>query len=268
MALNWAEFKFLPLEGILMIKKISLLFCALFISSSSALALDQAEFSKMMTKYLEDEKNLETVSGALQKHFQNQRVKQQQKAQQDQAKAMESQFDNPVSIPVDGSPFKGPEDAKVTVVEFSDFECPYCSRGKAVMEQVLKAYPKDVKVVFKHLPLDFHKNAKPAARATMAAHEQGKFWEMHDKLFENQRNLTEPFFMKTAKDLGLDIEKFKTDFKSGKYDKQIDSDVAIANKNGIRGTPGFFVNGVAVKGARPFEHFKMIIDRWLEKKKG
>ncbi len=251
-----------------MIKKISLLVGALVLFSTPALALDQAEFNKLMGAYLKDEKNLDTVSGALQKHFQNQRVKQQQKAQQDQAKAMEKEFDNPVEIPLEGSPFKGPENAKVTVVEFSDFECPYCSRGKDVMEQVLKAYPKDVKVVFKHLPLAFHKNAKPAARATMAAHEQGKFWEMHDKLFQNQKNLKEPFFIKTAKDIGLDVEKFKTDYKSGKYDKQIDSDMAIAAKNGIRGTPGFFVNGVSVKGARPFEHFKMIIDRWLEKNKG
>ncbi len=235
--------------------------------SNTAIALDQAEFNKLMGTYLQDEANLKTVSDALQKHFANQRQQQQMAAQKKAEADMENQFKNPVVVPVEGSPFKGPKDAKVTVVEYSDFECPYCSRGKDTMEQVLKAYPKDVKVVFKHLPLGFHRNAKPAARASMAAHEQGKFWEMHDALFSNQKGLGDDFYFATAKEIGLDVEKFKKDYASGKYDKQIEADSSFANKNGINGTPGFFVNGVKVTGARPFPDFKKIIDRWLAKGK-
>ena len=245
---------------------LGLIFALLAVGNSAA-ALDQTEFNKLMGTYLQDEANLKTVSDALQKHFASQRQQQQMAAQKKAEADMEKQFESPVIVPTEGSPFKGPKDAKVTVVEYSDFECPYCSRGKDTMEQVLKAYPKDVKVVFKHLPLGFHRNAMPAARASMAAHEQGKFWEMHDALFTNQKGLGDDFYFATAKEIGLDIDKFKKDYASGKYDKQIKADAAFANSNGISGTPGFFVNGVKVTGARPFPDFKKIIDRWLAKGK-
>ena len=232
--------------------------------ASPAFSLDQAEFNKMMGAYLADDKNMDSFMESVKKHAMAQQQKMRADAAQAEEKQLEEQFKNPVKIDITGSPSKGPKDAKVTVVEFSDFECPYCSRGKDVMEEILKAYPKDVKVVFKHLPLSFHKNAKPASIAAMAAGEQGKFWEMHDILFQNQKSLSDELYMKSAKDLGLDMDKFKKDYASGNYDKLIESDMAIASKNGIRGTPGFFVNGVAVKGARPFPYFKQLIDRWLK----
>lgn len=231
--------------------------------SSPALALDQEAFNKLMDGYLSQDANLEKVGGALEKHFQSKRLRAQQDAQKKELEKLEDQFKNPVKIDVSGSPFKGPEDAKVTVVEFSDFQCPYCSRGMETMYQLADAYPKDVKVVFKHLPLGFHKQAKPAARASMAAHEQGKFWEMHDALFKNQKSLSDAKYVELAKSIGLDVDKFKADYASGKYDAQIDKDVKIANENGIRGTPGFFVNGVQVRGARPLPYFKTLVDRWL-----
>ena len=110
----------------------------------------------------------------------------------------------------------------------------------------------------------FHKQAKPAAAAALAAGEQGKFWEMHDALFNNQRSLSPTFYEEQAEKLGLDVDKFKKDMESEAIQKQIDEDVKLAGKHGISGTPGFFVNGVAVKGAYPLDHFKKIVDRWLK----
>ncbi|MCB0317866.1 MAG: thioredoxin domain-containing protein [Bdellovibrionales bacterium] len=150
------------------------------------------------------------------------------------------------------------------MVEFSDFQCPYCKRGADTMAEVLKAYPNDVNLVFKNLPLPFHKQAGPAAKAALAAGKQGKFWEMHDRLFNNQQRLSAGFYEEQAKDLGLDVEKFKTDLNDPELEKQLKADMDLAQKHGISGTPGFFVNGVEVRGAMPVDHFKGIIDRWLK----
>jgi protein-disulfide isomerase len=191
-----------------------------------------------------------------------------EKAQAEKAQAeLEEQFKSPVNIELGDAPVKGPANAPITIVEFSDFECPYCARGASTVEEVLKAYPDKVKVAFKNLPLPFHKNADPAARAALAAGKQGKFWEMHDLLFENQRGLNQAYYEASAKKLGLDMAKFKADMESEAIKKQVKDDAALAKKVGISGTPGFSVNGVLVKGAYPFAHFKQIIDRWLEMKK-
>ncbi|MGI5861320.1 MAG: DsbA family protein [Myxococcales bacterium] len=158
------------------------------------------------------------------------------------------------------SPFKGPAHAKVTIVEWSDFECPFCSRGANVAHEIMKAYPNDVKFVFRHQPLSFHKNARPAAKAAMAAHRQGKFWEMHDQLFANAKSLTEENFIAWAKELGLNVDKFKADMADPEIDKQISMDSSDGMKIGASGTPTFFVNGRKVSGAQPFGSFKSIID--------
>ena len=132
------------------------------------------------------------------------------------------------------------------------------------MEAVAKQYPNDVKIVFKHFPLPFHNEAEPASRAAWAAQQQGKFWEYHEELFKNQDKLGSEYYVELAKSMKLDVEKFKKDMASEAAAKQIKTDMEIGQKNGIQGTPGFFVNGVAVKGAYPPEHFKGIIDRWLK----
>jgi protein-disulfide isomerase len=176
---------------------------------------------------------------------------------------IEKYFANPLKVEIGGSPVKGPADAKVTIFEFSDFECPYCKRGFDVVEEVLKAYPNDVKVVFKNMPLEFHNMATPAAKAALAAQKQGKFWEFHDELFKNQQSISEELFPKIATTLGLDMEKFKADMNSPEVEAQIKSDISIAKALDITGTPGFIVAGIPVKGAYPFEHFKKIIDRSL-----
>jgi protein-disulfide isomerase len=225
--------------------------------------ITEQDFSNAMDKYLKSDTGAEKVGSSMERYFQK---KQQEamKKQEDQANAeAENQFKNPVKMDIGKSPVTGPADAKVTIVEFSDFQCPYCSRGRNTMEEILKAYPKDVKLSFKHYPLPFHKEAEPAARASWAAQQQGKFWEYHDALFQNQDKLGADFYVATAKELKLDVDKFKKDMESEAAKQQVKDDMEIGAKNGIQGTPGFFVNGVAVKGAYPASHFKGIIDRWL-----
>ena len=169
-----------------------------------------------------------------------------------------------VNIPVGKAPSWGPANAKVTVVEFSDFQCPFCTRGARVVDQIKKAYPGKVRVVFKHLPLYFHKQAHIAAQASMAANEQGKFWAYHDKLFANYRRINKSNLIKWAGELKLNVAKFTAALNSGKYKKYVDSDLALARRVGANGTPTFFVNGKRLVGAQPFPRFKALIDSELK----
>ncbi|OJH34083.1 thioredoxin [Cystobacter ferrugineus] len=164
-----------------------------------------------------------------------------------------------VDFPADAPSF-GPKDAKVTIVEWSDFECPFCGRVGPTLKQIKETYPKDVRVVFRHQPLPFHPNAKPAAEASMAAHEQGKFWEYHDKLFANQRALDRASLEKYAQELGLDVARFKAALDSGKFRAKVEADSSAGAAVGANGTPTFFVNGREFVGAQPFESFKRIIE--------
>jgi protein-disulfide isomerase len=163
------------------------------------------------------------------------------------------------------APVKGDPDAKVTIVEFSDFQCPYCGRVMETVHQIERTYGKDVRIAFKHNPLPMHPDAPYAARAAIAAGNQGKFWEMHDKLFEanvsgERAGLKPAAIEKMAKDLGLDMVKFNADVKSSEATDIITSDQAQARQLGAYGTPSFFVNGVKIAGAVPFETFKAVID--------
>ena len=161
----------------------------------------------------------------------------------------------------------GPADALVTIVEFSEFQCPFCSRVVPTLKQIEKTYGKDVRLVFKHNPLPFHKQARAAAWASMAAQEQGKFWQMHDLLFEQQRNLTRDNFLAMAEKLGLHTRRFTKAFDAGakRYDPRINADQALAGSVNARGTPNFFINGRSMRGAQPFERFKALIDEELVK---
>lgn len=240
---------------------------ALILSGTTAALADisDKDFASAMDKYMQSDSGAEKISATVERYFQKKQLEAAKKQQEQEAADFEEQFKNPVKIDVGSSPVKGPKDAKVTIIEFSDFECPYCKKGYETMEAVMKAYPKDVKVVFKHYPLPFHKEATPAAKAAWAAQQQGKFWEFHDELFLNQDKLGDDFYVATATKLGLDTKKFDADRKSDAAAKAVDADAELGQKNGIQGTPGFFVNGVAVKGAYPVSHFKGIIDRWLNK---
>ena len=163
------------------------------------------------------------------------------------------------AVPTADRPFAGPADALVTIVEFSDFQCPFCTRVNPTLKKIKETYPNDVRVVFRNLPLPMHKDAPAAARAGLAAHKQGKFWEMHDAMFASQRNLKPADLEKLAGDIGLDVAKFKADLDSAELKAAVDMDMKEAQKFGARGTPAFFVNGRFISGARPFESFDAVI---------
>ena len=176
-------------------------------------------------------------------------------------------------LPVGDSYVLGNPDALVTVVEFSDFQCPFCQRGGNTAKELQKKYPNDVRIVFKHFPLAFHKEAPAASRAALAAGEQGKFWEMHDMLFSNFKNFKsnasdmKGYTAGFAKELGLDVDKFKADFDNPKYGEVIKADQALGAKVGVRGTPHFFINGVRLSGAQPLPKFEEIVKAQLAEAK-
>jgi protein-disulfide isomerase len=168
-------------------------------------------------------------------------------------------------VDVGSAPAKGDSGAPVTLVAFSDFECPFCSRAANTVKQLEEEYKGKLRVAFKHQPLARHPNAKIAAVASMAAHEQGKFWEMHDKLFANQTALDRPALEKYAQELGLDMGKFKAALDSTKYDEYIAQDSEQGSQLGASGTPTFFINGRQIVGAKPPEVFRRMIDEELKK---
>jgi protein-disulfide isomerase len=170
------------------------------------------------------------------------------------------------AINTKGSPRRGPEKAQLDLVEFSDFQCPFCSRVNPTLNQINKEYGDQVAIVFKHLPLRMHSKAPAAHAAAEAAHRQDKFWEMHDLIFANQRELTQEKYEEYAQQLGLDMDRFRKDSASPAVKKKVDADAAEAARLGVTGTPGFFVNGRFVSGAKPFESFKQLIDEELKKK--
>jgi protein-disulfide isomerase len=153
----------------------------------------------------------------------------------------------------------------VTIVEFSDFQCPFCARVVPTIRQIENTYQGKVRIVWKHLPLPIHKDAVSAAVAAEAAGKQGKFWEFHDRLFANQDKLGPDDLKQHAKDLELDMSRFETDLLNVDGKKKIDADVAEAGALSLSGTPGFFINGRFLSGAQPFETFAKIIDEELLK---
>ncbi|MGZ3742762.1 MAG: DsbA family protein [Pseudobdellovibrionaceae bacterium] len=205
------------------------------------------------------------------KAAQDAQKKSQDKAMAEEAKKRDEEFANPLKpeIQPDRVIF-GNKDAKVTIVEYSDFECPYCGKGFQTIKQVLKEYPNDVRVVFKHLPLDFHPQAMPAAKYFEAVARQSheKAEKFHDAVFENQgelRSKGEDFLKNTAKKLGVDMKKLDKDLKDESITARIKADMDEAKKFNFSGTPGFLINGVSLRGAYPFPEFKAIIDRHLGK---
>ncbi len=170
------------------------------------------------------------------------------------------------NIDIVGAPYKGAEKAPVVVAVFSDFQCPYCAKVSPLLDQVLAQYPKDVKVVHKNFPLQSHQLALPAAIAAFAAHRQGKFWEMHDKIFENLSALSDEKFTEFAKAIGLDMDKFAKDNKDPQLKQQVQNDLQNGIKAEVRGTPTIFVNGRRVN-ERSFEGVKTLIEAEIKKVK-
>lgn len=188
-------------------------------------------------------------------------------AQEDQARL----------VSTDDDYIKGRPDAKITLIEFSDFQCPFCARFyRETLPLIDKEYIRTgkVRMVYRDFPIDnIHKDAEKAAEATQCAGEQGKFWEMHDKLFENQKALTVNHLKRYAKELGLSVDRFNQCLDSGKYAQEVQKDLMDGQEAGVAGTPTFFVGytgkdntiqGKPIRGARPFETFKQVIDGMLE----
>jgi protein-disulfide isomerase len=168
------------------------------------------------------------------------------------------------AVNVKGAPSRGPESAKITVVEFSDFQCPFCSRVNPTLARLRQEYGDDLRIVFKHLPLSIHPKAPAAHAASVAAHRQGQFWEMHDKMFDGQRLQSEAQYVAWAEELGLDVARFKKDMASAEVKAEVDADLKEAEDLEVGGTPAFFINGRFLSGAQPYPNFKKLVDEILE----
>ena len=164
-------------------------------------------------------------------------------------------------VSVDGAPSKGPAKAPVTIVEFSDFHCPFCRRVLPTLAQLESQYGEKIKLVFRDFPIDnLHPEASKAHEAARCANEQGKFWAYHDKLFASPPKSSPEIFKGFAKDLGLNVTAFESCFASGKYQAAVKKDIEEGNRVGVTGTPAFFINGRIISGAQPLEAFARVID--------
>ena len=168
-----------------------------------------------------------------------------------------------VDLSVGDSFVKGPEDAAVTIYEFSSFQCPFCARAAETMSEVLEEYPDDVRLVYKNFPLPFQAESEPAARAAVAAGQQGDdyFWDMYEALYDNQGRFGESgLWDELAQDIGLDMDQFQSDFESDAVAQQVEAEQAEGRSNGVQGTPAFFINGEELTGAQPIAEFRRVID--------
>jgi protein-disulfide isomerase len=165
----------------------------------------------------------------------------------------------------DRGPGRGPEGAPVTIVEFSDYQCPFCHRAEAVVQQVLERYPEEVRFVYRHFPLDrIHPQARPAAEAAVCAEEQGRFWEYHERLFAEGAEYDEASLARYAAEVELDLEAFQACREQDATRQRVEDDVAAGRAVGVTGTPAFFVNGIRLSGARPLQDFVALIESELE----
>lgn len=257
-------------------KTLSLLFTAIALIS---LQLGCSPSKESLTKIIEEnpeiifnaiEKNPKTFIDTVNKAAKNAQADAQKQRELDEQSQLEEEFKNPKTASIDEKrAIFGNKSAPITIIEYSDFECPYCNRGYNTVKQVRKEYGDKVRVVYKHLPLDFHPMAEPAAMyfEAIALQSHDKAEKFHDIVFENQSDLKsekEKFLDSVVKKVGANLAKVKKDLKSDIVKKNIETDMAEAKKFDFSGTPGFLVNGVSLKGAYPFAEFKKIIDRHLE----
>ncbi|MBS1986089.1 MAG: thioredoxin domain-containing protein [Bdellovibrionales bacterium] len=218
------------------------------------------------------EKNPDTFMEAVQKAAQGAQQRMQAKAAKAEAEKFEAEFKNPLQPQIDPKrPVMGNSSAPITIVEYTDFQCPYCGRGYGTLEQVRKMYGDKVRVLVKNLPLPMHPMAMPAAKRFAALMQQSpdKAFAFYHAVFPNQQQLNEQgekFLDAVAKKTGADLARMKKDMESEAVRSAIAADMAEAEKFGITGTPGFIVNGVSIRGAYPAETFKQIIDRKLAAK--
>ncbi len=182
------------------------------------------------------------------------------------AAAPENLLDDPIKIAIDGDPVRGPSNARLTIVEFSDFQCPYCAKATAEVKQILDKYPKDVRFIFKQFPLDIHSQAAVAAEASLAAQAQGKFWEMHDKLYANFRDINRVRILSWAREIGLDVKRFTADLDSHKYRTRVTTEEKQGEDAGVVGTPTFYIDGKKLNSSFEFATVDPVIQAVLKNK--
>jgi protein-disulfide isomerase len=161
------------------------------------------------------------------------------------------------------SPRRGLDSARLTMVEFGDFQCPYCGAAEPTVRRVLSSYPNDVALVFVNMPLSFHENAMRAAEAFLAAARQGKAWEMHDQMYAHQQALMDSDIDTYAQVIGLDLVQFDADRASPEIADEVAQDQALAAAVGVNSTPTFYIDGYSIRGNQPFSVFKQVIDQEL-----
>jgi len=263
-----------PEDNLKHLMKLALVFgaFALVQCAPSAKQLKEAVEKDPSIMFVAIEKDPEKFIEVVNKAAQEAQKKQQEKMANEEKNQRDTEYANPLKPEIDEARvIFGKKDAPVTIVEYSDFECPYCTRGYQTVKQVKAEYGDKVRVLFKHLPLDFHPMAEPAARyfEAIAMQDHAKAEKFHDRVFENQGELKsgkEGFLKKVAKDVGANMAKLEKDLKDEKISKRIQGDMEEAKKFGIRGTPGFVINGISLRGALPFNEFIEVIDKHLAKK--
>lgn len=226
---------------------LALAFAILSLTNVHAAELTKAQVEDIVAKYIaaNGDKLVESITAA------------QKKKQQELT----------TSIIRPGNPTQGPANAPITIVEFSDFECPFCHKVQDSLVQLRQRYGNRIRWVYKHYPLDFHPKAIPAAHASYAAQQQGKFWEYSKALWSRQAYLSDDLYKAVAQELKLDMKKFEADRASAAAKKMVETDMADGSKVGVRGTPYFLINGNGISGAQPVESFAEIIEAELAKVK-
>lgn len=172
----------------------------------------------------------------------------------------------PIVIPTEGAPFTGPKDARVTILEFSDFQCPYCAKAVVQLRAVLKAYPTQVKLIFKQYPLDMHSQAALAAAASLAAYRQGKFWQFHDAMYADRTHLSRATIQAMAGATGLDVKRFDQDWDSAAIKQAVARDQMDGDNAGVEGTPTIFIDGRKYNGGLDLDAIRPIIEAELKRK--
>jgi protein-disulfide isomerase len=236
--------------------------------AAKAKAVEQADvqaFYDQIKARLGDTK-LEAVEGQIRMRLEQQRHAEAQQAFIEglrEKSAVHVDIEPPrIAVAADG-PSRGPEGAPVTIVEFSDYQCPYCKRAEPTLDQVLKRYPEQVRLVYRHFPLDGHEQARPAAEAAACAGDQGKFWEYHALVFQSSPQLAAENLRELAEKAKLDVAAFDACVAAKTHAAKVEADLDAGREAGVSGTPAFFVNGIPLSGARALPEFVKLIDREL-----
>ncbi|NJK37590.1 MAG: thioredoxin domain-containing protein [Oscillatoriales cyanobacterium RM2_1_1] len=238
--------------------------CIVLVSCSQPAPLSDpakvsSEFEQQVLQVIRN--NPEAILESVQAYQQTQ----QENLQQARGTFLEQMRTNPQSV-IGNSPTQGSPDQKIVLVEFSDFQCPFCQRAHKTVQQFMAKHQGQVTLAYKHLPLSqIHAEALPAAKASWAAQQQGKFWEYQDALFTNQDKLGEDLYVKIAQDLKLDLEQFNRDRQSAAAGQAIEEDLKLANELGIQGTPFFVINGETLSGAVELSALEEALSRVAQK---